>query len=201
MRVRPVRSQMPQVTATHSRVGRRSDPRSRKRVAQSCAVPRRSRGHSGLRCTLPANHAISHQLSTLCALGYAAAVEPPLVAGLGRIGVAISALAPNLPEVGAAPADLAALSTAPATGIAVALRAALRLGCRARAAGTHGADLLGQLARTALRDAGIDVELLRPVGTSACELVTVAGDGTLRTRYHGDRGEPVKIDATAALGG
>jgi ribokinase len=123
------------------------------------------------------------------------------VVGLGRIGVAISALAPNLPEVGAPAAELAALSTAPAAGIAVALRAALRLGCRARAAGSHGADLLGQLARTALREAGIDVELLRAVGSSACETVTVAGDGSMRTRYHGDRGEPVPIDPAMALAG
>src|SRR3954465_14433186 len=98
-----------------------------------------------------------------CAMSGDAAVQAPLVVGLGRVGVAISALGPNLPEVGAPAADLAALSTAPATGVAVALRAALRLGCRARAAGTHGADLLGQLARTALREAGIDVELLRAV--------------------------------------
>lgn len=126
-------------------------------------------------------------------------MQAPLLVGLGRIGVAISALGPNLPGVGAPAADLAALSTAPAAGIAVALRAAFRLGCRARAAGTHGADLLGQLARTALREGGIDVELLRAVGSSACELITVAGDGTVRTRYQGDRGEPVPIDATAAL--
>lgn len=137
----------------------------------------------------------------MCALLYAAAVQPPLVVGFGRVGVAISALGPNLPEVGAAPADLAALATAPASGIAVALRAAVRLGCRARAAGTHGADLLGQLARTAMREAGIDVELLRAVGSSACELITVAGDGTLRTRYHGDHGEPVGFDAAGVLAG
>src|SRR5439155_8368266 len=128
-------------------------------------------------------------------------VQARLGVGLGRVGVAISALGPNVPEAGAPAAELAALSTAPAAGIAVALRAALRLGCRARAAGTHGADLLGQLARTALREAGIDVELLRAVGTSACELITVAGDGTLRMRYHGDRGEPVQIDAAAVLDG
>ena len=128
-------------------------------------------------------------------------MQAPLVVGLGRIGVAISALGPNLPEVGAPAADLAALSTAPASGIAVALRAALRLGCRTRAAGTHGADLLGQLVRTALHEAGVDVELLRAVGSSACELVTVTGDGTLRSRYHGDRGEPVQINIPAALAG
>jgi sulfofructose kinase len=132
---------------------------------------------------------------------YDDAVQAPLVVGLGRVGVAISALGPNLPEIGAPPADVAALATAPAAGIAVALRAALRLGCRARAAGTHGADLLGQLVRTALREAGIDVELLRAVGSSACEVITVAGQGTLRTRYHGDRGEPVAIDALSALAG
>ncbi len=85
------------------------------------------------------------------------AVHAPLVVGLGRIGIAISGLGPNLPESDAHVADLAAFATTPAPGVAVALRAALRLGCRARAAGSHGADLLGQLARTALREAGIDV--------------------------------------------
>jgi ribokinase len=130
-----------------------------------------------------------------------AAVEAPLVVGLGRVGVAISGLAPNLPADGGPPAELAALATAPAPGVAVALRAALRLGCRARIAGTHGADLLGALARSAMREAGIDTELVRPAGTSACELVTVAGDGTLRTRYAGDTGEPVAFDASNAIAG
>jgi sugar/nucleoside kinase (ribokinase family) len=132
---------------------------------------------------------------------YYRGVEAPLVVGLGRVGVAISGLAPNLPAAGAPAAEYAALATAPAPGIAVALRAALRLGCRARAAGTHGADLLGQLARTALREAGIDTELLRPVGTSACEIVTVGSDGTLRARYAGDAGEPVAFDAAASIAG
>nr|HEX4313500.1 PfkB family carbohydrate kinase [Kofleriaceae bacterium] len=125
----------------------------------------------------------------------------PLLVGLGRIGVAISGLAPNLPQDDAPAAELAALSTAPAPGIAVALRTAFRLGCRARAAGTHGADLLGQLARNALREAGVDVEMLRAVGTSACEIVTVAGDGTHRVRYGGDCGEPVSVDVGIALAG
>jgi sugar/nucleoside kinase (ribokinase family) len=127
-------------------------------------------------------------------------VHAPLVVGLGRIGVAISGLAPNLPS-GGATADLAALSTTPAPGISVALRAALRLGCRARAVGTHGADLLGQLARSALRDAGVDVEMLRAVGTSAADFTIVAGDGNLRSRYQGDRGQPVGMDYAAALNG
>lgn len=128
-------------------------------------------------------------------------VHAPLIVGLGRVGVAISGLGPNLPGVDAHVAELAALSTSPAPGVAVALRAALRLGCRARAAGTHGADLLGQLARSALREAGIDVEMLRPVGSSACDVVIVAGDGTLRTRYAGDRGEPSASDPVATLAG
>jgi ribokinase len=128
-------------------------------------------------------------------------VQAPLVVGLGRIGVVISGLAPNLPGVDGGSAELAALATSPAPGVAVALRAALRLGCRARAVGSHGADLLGQLARTALREAGIETDLLRAVGTSACDLVTVAGDGKLRAHYRGDRGEPVKLDTRAALDG
>ena len=117
------------------------------------------------------------------------------------MGVAISGLAPNVPAVGAPPAELAALSTTPAPGVAVALRAALRLGCRARAVGTHGADLLGQLARTAMREAGIETEMVRPVGISGCEIVTVAGDGTLRARSAGEPGDGVALDLTAALTG
>jgi sugar/nucleoside kinase (ribokinase family) len=121
--------------------------------------------------------------------------------GLGRIGVTISGLGPNLPGVDGASAELAALATSPAPGVAVALRAALQLGCRGRAVGTHGADLLGQLARSAIRDAGIETELLRAVGTSACDVVTVAGDGKLRTHYRGERGEPIRLDFRAALDG
>jgi len=126
-------------------------------------------------------------------------VQSPLVVGLGRIGVAISGLAPNLPQDGAPPTELAALATAPAPGVGVALRAVTRLGCRARVVGTTGADLLGHLARAALRDAAIDVELLRPSGTSLCEIVTVAGDGTHRTRYSGDAGDPIAFDPAQAI--
>ena len=74
-------------------------------------------------------------------------------------------------------------------------------GLPARAIGTHGADLLGQLARSALRDAGIDTELLRAVGSSACDLVMVAGDGALRAHYAGEAGEPVALDIATALQG
>lgn len=134
-------------------------------------------------------------------LGYADPVHAPLVVGLGRLGVTISGLGPNLPPTGAPASELAAFATAPGPGVAVALRAALRLGCRARCAGTHGADLLGQLARSALRDSGIDTEQLRAVGTSACDVVMVTSDGTLHLHYGGDRGEPVTIEPTAALAG
>ncbi|HLL21841.1 MAG TPA: carbohydrate kinase family protein [Kofleriaceae bacterium] len=127
-------------------------------------------------------------------------MNAPLVVGLGRIGVAISGLAPNLPAPGAA-SELAAFSTSPAPGVAIALRAALRLGCRARAVGTHGADLLGQLARSALREAGVELDMMSAVGTSACDFAFVAGDGTMRTRYSGDRGEPVPLDYGATLDG
>ena len=123
-------------------------------------------------------------------------MQPPLIVGLGRIGVAISGLGPNLPVSSAPAADLASLATTPAPGVAVALRAAVRLGCRGRAAGSHGADLLGQLARSALRDAGVDVELLRPSGTSACEIVIVAGDGSLRARRR--RGRRARHDRSGA---
>jgi sugar/nucleoside kinase (ribokinase family) len=128
-------------------------------------------------------------------------VQSPLVVGLGRIGAAISGLAPDLPTDGAPPTELAALSTTPATGIGVALRAVVKLGCRARAVGTHGADLLGHLARAALREGGIETELLRPSGVSACEIVTVAGDGTHRMRYAGHAGEALPFDASAAIAG
>jgi ribokinase len=77
----------------------------------------------------------------------------------------------------------------------------VRLGCRARIVGTHGADLLGHLARSALREAGIETELLKPTGMSSCEIVTVAGDGTHRTRYTGEVGEPVVFDPAAAIAG
>lgn len=125
----------------------------------------------------------------------------PLIVGVGRVGVAITGLTPNIPPTDAPAAELAALTTLPAPGIAIALRAAVRLGCRARAVGSHGADLLGQLARTAVIEAGIDADGLRASGASACELVTVAADGTLRTRYPGDRGEPIGIEPRAALAG
>ncbi len=130
---------------------------------------------------------------------YGGGVHPPLVVGLGRIGVTVGGLGPNLPGIGLPAAELAAIACSPGAGVAVALRTAQRLGCRARAAGTVGADLLGQLARSALRESGIEVELLRAAGTSACDLATVAGDGTLRTRYGGDRGEPTPLDAGALL--
>lgn len=126
---------------------------------------------------------------------------PPLIVGMGRIGVAISSLAPNAPVVDGGTTELAAMATIPSPGVAVALRAALQLGCRARLVGTHGADLLGGLARSALRDAGIEAEMMRAGGTSSCDVVIVAPDGRVRVHYAGDQGEPLKQDPTLALGG
>jgi sugar/nucleoside kinase (ribokinase family) len=128
-------------------------------------------------------------------------MQSPLIVGLGRVGVAISGLAPNLPADGGPPADLAALATSPAPGVGVALRQVVKLGCRAKAVGTHGNDLLGQLVRSCMRDAGIDVELLRPSGSSPCDIVTVAGDGNLRSRYVGEIGEPPAFDPERAIEG
>jgi len=56
-------------------------------------------------------------------------------------------------------------------------------------------------ARSALRDAGVDVEMLRAIGASACEWIAVTGDGTLRMRYPGDRGEAVPVDPQAVISG
>lgn len=128
-------------------------------------------------------------------------MQSPLIVGLGRVGVAISGLAPNLPADGGPPADLAALATSPAPGVGVALRQVVKLGCRAKVVGTHGNDLLGQLVRACMREGGIDVELLRPSGRSPCDLVTVAGDGTVRSRYAGEIGEPPAFDAERAIEG
>jgi hypothetical protein len=52
-----------------------------------------------------------------------------------------------------------------------------------------------------MREAGIETELLRPIGQSSCEIVTVAGDGTHRTRYGGDAGDLPPFDAAAAIAG
>ena len=49
---------------------------------------------------------------------YHAPVNAPLVVGLGRIGVSISGLGPNLPSPDAPTSDLAAFATTPAPGIA-----------------------------------------------------------------------------------
>ena len=136
------------------------------------------------------------------ALIYDDLVKAPLVVGLGRVGVAISGLAPNLPQ-NAAPAgrDRRPRDRA-GPGIAVALRAALA-SAAARAPSARTAPICSASSRESrCAMPGIDVELLRAtVGTSACELVTTAADGTLRTRYPGDAGDAVAIDATAAVAG
>jgi len=76
----------------------------------------------------------------------------------------LGAEAPD-PQSGAV-ADVAELDLAPAPGIAVAASTAVALGCRARLAGSIGADALGGVARAMISRAGVDVEHLRPMGRS-----------------------------------
>ncbi len=119
----------------------------------------------------------------------------PIVVGLGRIGVSVTALAHRVPEAGSGDAgELAAVSLSPGAGVAVAIRAAQALGCRGRIGGWVGSDGMGAFARAALTRAGLDVELVRttPGGTS-CEIVTV--DITGRRLLQRGGGEEVDEDA------
>lgn len=126
----------------------------------------------------------------------------PVVVGLGRIGVSVTALAHRVPEVGSGDAgELAAVSLSPGAGVAVAVRAAQALGCRGRIGGWVGSDGMGAFARAALTRAGLDVELVRASpGGSRCEIVTVDIDHR-RLVQHGEGEEidedalPVDIDA------
>ncbi|MBE7454079.1 MAG: hypothetical protein HS111_36105 [Kofleriaceae bacterium] len=119
----------------------------------------------------------------------------PVVAGLGRLGVSVSALARRVPEAGSGDAgELAAVSLSPGAGVAVAVRAAQALGCRGRLGGWAGSDSMGAFARAALTRAGLDVELIRAApGGSRCEIVTVDIDG--RRLVQIGQGEEVDEDA------
>jgi len=132
-----------------------------------------------------------------------AAVQRPLVVGVGHVGVALTAAAENLPEPDATgPVAATAVAASPAPGVAVALSAAMALGCRARLGGLVGADPLGALARTCAARIGIDVEHLRPRGGAPCEVILATPHGThtlLHYPGHDDGG--VELDLNALLAG
>jgi sulfofructose kinase len=129
-----------------------------------------------------------------------------MVLGIGRVGVALTGIAPVLPEVGAgAIVDLAAVSLSVAPGIAVAIRTAASLGCSGRVAGTIASDALGRFARGQLAEAGIDVAELRPWGAvSACRVIAVDRAGHRLTLDHAGidpEAPPPTLDPAATLGG
>ena len=101
-------------------------------------------------------------------------VSPPIVVGVGRVGVSLSALAVRIPEAASGDAgELAAIAVSPGAGVAVAVRTAAVFGCAGRLAGWAGTDGLSALTRATLTQAGIDAALLRPCpGGTRAELVT-----------------------------
>ena len=130
----------------------------------------------------------------------------PIVVGIGRVGVSLSALAHRVPEASSGDAgELAAVAVSPGTGVAVAVRTAAVFGCQARLAGWVGADGLSALGRATLTQAGIDAELLRASpGGSRVEIVTVdPHGGRLIQRAAGDELdlEALPIDLATALAG
>jgi len=103
----------------------------------------------------------------------------PMVVGVGRIGAAMTGLGAAAPDPTIrAAAELVELDLAPAPGVAVACSAAVSLGCRARLAGSVGADALGGVIRTIVGRAAIDVEHLRPMGRSPVSIRLAEPTGT-----------------------
>jgi len=120
-----------------------------------------------------------------------------MVVGCGRLDVGLTGLVPNLPSDEAI-ADIAALRLCPAAGVAVAVRAAVAMGCRGRLAGTVGADLLGQIAKVAPERAGIDTRLVGLTGASACEIHMIGVEGEHRFRFPGES-PAVELDLDAMV--
>lgn len=129
----------------------------------------------------------------------------PLVVGVGRIGVSVSALAHRVPHAGSGDAaELAAIAVSPGPGVAVAVRTAAAFGCRGRLAGWAASDGLGALVRATLVQAGLDAELVRATPQSfRAEIVTIdPHGGRLVQRGAGDDADldlaPIDLDAALA---
>lgn len=86
---------------------------------------------------------------------YAALVSRPVVAALGRAGVAFVGAAPRLDQADG-PAELTEITLQISGGAAVAAGAAAALGCRVRLATRIAGDALGRFALEALDRSGID---------------------------------------------
>ena len=81
-------------------------------------------------------------------------VSPPIVVGVGRVGVSLSALAVRIPEAASGDAgELAALAVSPGAGVAVAVRTAAVFGCAGRLAGWVGTDGLSAVAGCIVQNA------------------------------------------------
>jgi sulfofructose kinase len=122
-------------------------------------------------------------------------VSRPVVAALGRAGVAFVGAAPRLGD-GDEPADLTEITMQVSGGAAVAGGAAAALGCRVRLATRLAGDALGRFALEALDHSGIDTA---GVVTDQGELTGVsfaalADDRRVAFRSAGDAGVLTRAD-------
>lgn len=138
---------------------------------------------------------------------YDRAVTRPLVVGIGRIGVCLTGIAPDLSSHDGPRRvhELAAASLSVAPGVAVAVQAAASLGCAGRVAGIIATDTMGRLARAQLAEAQLDISQLQPWGLiSPCQVIAGDRGGRQLVLDHpGLESEEPRptLDAAATLGG